>query len=188
VKQNLEKEALLTAEIAHQRLAYDPETGLITHRDWSHLQPRPGTAAMIRRRAGTPAGRKNHPDGYLRLSLYLAGKECMFLAHRVAHFMMTGEWPQEQVDHINGDRSDNRWTNLRPATNAENCRNKRTNGETVGVRWEEKRQYWRAYIRVDSRQITKCFNPRHFSSSDDARQAAINWQAAMAFEHHGVRP
>ena len=53
---------------------------------------------------------------------------------------MTGTWPQHQVDHINGDRCDNRWENLRPATKVQNNRNKRKHGKTckfIGVSWNK---------------------------------------------------
>ena len=56
---------------------------------------------------------------------YLEGKILgkYYKAHRVIWLWMTGEWPKEQVDHINHDRTDNRWCNLREASRLENYRN-----------------------------------------------------------------
>ena len=58
-------------------------------------------------------------NGYHRLYL----NNVWFYAHRVALYLETGIWPSDEVDHINGDRSDNRPANLRPATRAQNACN-----------------------------------------------------------------
>lgn len=68
---------------------------------------------------------------------------------------MTGSWPKEQIDHINHVRSDNRWINLREATNQENCKNRsisiRNKSGVVGVRWTKGKTKWAAYIHVNSK-------------------------------------
>lgn len=46
--------------------------------------------------------------------------------HRLVWFMEKGSWPENQIDHINGDKLDNRIENLREVTNAENCRSFKT--------------------------------------------------------------
>jgi hypothetical protein len=67
--------------------------------------------------------------------------------------MQTGKWPDKQIDHINEDPSDNRWSKLRLATKAQNMRNiTRTKAKTSGykgVGWSKASQKWRAYIRAD---------------------------------------
>lgn len=73
-------------------------------------------------------------------------------AHRLAYLYMTGDFPPDQIDHINGDRADNRWCNLRPANSTENMQNKRryrnnTSGVT-GVNWHRSRQKWQSTIRL----------------------------------------
>lgn len=74
------------------------------------------------------------------------------LAHRVIWIWMTGEEP-DQIDHINGVRSDNRWRNLRSVSTAENqkntCRPHNNTSGVVGVHWSADRQKWQAQIRVE---------------------------------------
>lgn len=59
--------------------------------------------------------------GYLELRI----DSILYLAHRLAWFYMTGMWPTHQIDHINGNRTDNRWVNLREVTHSENSQNRR---------------------------------------------------------------
>jgi hypothetical protein len=89
--------------------------------------------------AGSPNGR-----GYTQIKL--RGRS--YPAHRLAFLYMTGAWPEADVDHINGVRSDNRWENLRPATNAENAQNaKRRKDNTSGLAGVTRRgRRWRAQI------------------------------------------
>lgn len=75
--------------------AYDPDTGVLSYREPRGTQP-----------AGRPAG--TPVAGGLRV-MTSAGPT---FAHRVIWHMMTGEWPQHPVRHINGDKLDNRWSNL----------------------------------------------------------------------------
>lgn len=88
--------------------------------------------------------------------------------HRFIWFYMTGEWPIE-VDHINGIRDDNRWSNLRNVTHLENMRNqKRPINNTTGiVGVATAKSKWRAYIEEGGKQ-------RHlgtFSSFEEAVSA-----------------
>ena len=94
----------LTAARLRKMLHYDPETGVFT-RLWT------GNVT------GCPDAK-----GYLRI----AADGRSYRAHRLAVLYMTGAWPSEQIDHINQVRTDNRWSNLRPATNGENGANTHT--------------------------------------------------------------
>lgn len=71
--------------------------------------------------------------------------------HRAAWFYMTGEWPKNDIDHINGIRSDNRFCNLRQAERYQNLRNMRSRGGTSkfkGVSFDPARGKWKAQIQI----------------------------------------
>jgi len=89
-------------------LAYDPDSGVFT---W--LQ-KPNRNIVIGSHAGWVG-----PDGYFRVGIN--GKK--LLAHRLAWLYMTGWLPRNSIDHINGRRDDNRWSNLRLADKYEQAHN-----------------------------------------------------------------
>jgi len=83
-------------------------------------------------------------------------------AHRVIWAMQTGSWPDSDIDHINGDRADNRWSNLRSVSRSVNAKNaclrsNNTSGQ-MGVFWAKQIGRWRAVIWVDGKRISLgCF-------------------------------
>ncbi len=98
----------ITLEDAKAALHYDPDTGIFTWR------ARTGPRAKI----GAIAG--NAHNGYVRITLH--GRA--YMAHVLAWLIITGEWPTYEVDHIDCDRANNRWANLREATRPQNMRNR----------------------------------------------------------------
>jgi hypothetical protein len=111
----------LPIEYLHECFSYDPETGDLTwkERPREHFQNSRGwkisNAAYGGKIAGTKCNRKHRSVG-------INGR--LYRLHRVALAMVYGEWPNDQIDHINLDRTDNRITNLRLATNGENSCNR----------------------------------------------------------------
>ncbi|WP_446719173.1 HNH endonuclease signature motif containing protein [Halocynthiibacter sp. C4] len=96
-------------------------------------------------------------------------------AHRVIWAMFYGRWPAKDIDHINGDRTDNRISNLRHVSRAENARNSsrssaNTSGRT-GVYKVKKSGKWNARIRVDGRFINLGFF-KEFEAACAARAVA----------------
>jgi hypothetical protein len=131
-----EQRAALTAEQVRELLDYDPETGRFTWR----IAPRG-------HKAGSQAGCIDS-YGYVVIRIAGAGHK----AHRLAWLIAYGEWPDDQIDHINGERSDNRIANLRSLTNQGNQQNRRTahRGNSSGLLGvSPKRGKWRAQIKVD---------------------------------------
>lgn len=87
-------------------LDYDPQTGIFK---WK--------IARAQITAGSKAG--THLKGYRRIRFF--GKD--YHCGRLAWLFMTGSWPRKQIDHKNGIRDDNRFTNLREVTGGENLQN-----------------------------------------------------------------
>lgn len=99
-----------------KRLDYNPETGEFT---W---KPKVGGPRINGRFNGRMAGRvagHSHSSGYIELAL----DGVKYYAHRLAWFYTHGEWPPEDIDHIDRDRGNNRVSNLRLATRSQNLRN-----------------------------------------------------------------
>ena len=118
-------------------ISYDPNTGVFTRRMKGRQKP-----------IGWP-----NQEGYLRAEL-----DCQrFLLHRLAFLYMTGSVPDGEVDHINGNPADNRWSNLRIADRAQNSKNRRklasSQTKFKGVSKQPDCNRWRAEIFADGRKI-----------------------------------
>ena len=139
-------------------LRYDPESGEFY---WA----KPGRKRVMSRPAGNLA-----PNGYRYIRV--SGK--LVCAHRLAFLYMTGEMPDGSVDHINGDRADNRWMNLRLASRSENACNSRLSSRNTsgkkGVSWYAPGAKWRATIQKNG----KCHSLGYFDTVDQAEAARIS--------------
>ena len=132
----------LSAEYLRLVLHYEPETGIFT---WKvRTSPRIKVGDI----AGCPEG-----GGYLQIRVCSRG----YKAHRLAWLHVYGEWPKEQLDHINRNRSDNRIANLREVTNKQNQQNRSKSSNNTsghqGVHWDKRDSKWRARIRHNQKDI-----------------------------------
>lgn len=143
----------LTFDRVNALLSYDPEEGIFRHK-----------VSRGGEKAGSVAG--TAANGYNLL--FIDCFQCR--SGRVAWLLMTGRPVPEGmvVDHINGDRHDDRWSNLRLATPAENARNRgfcrRNTSGKVGVRLIMQQGKWGASIGFDGRVI----NLGRYDSLDEA--------------------
>lgn len=150
---------LLTFREASSRLAYDPSTGEIR---WRERCGGPRDSSWNTKHAGKLAGTLGS-DGYLRLRFNKGG----FAAHRIAWLIHFGSWPKEEIDHINGVKSDNRLCNLREADHSLNMSNRCYSASGAkGVSQVGER--WRAVIVIGHR---KKKNLGYFDTLDEAAAA-----------------
>lgn len=93
------------------------------------------------------------PKGYIYPYLRWKNKTYHIYAHRVVWAFAHGSWPTGFIDHVNGNRSDNRIENLRDVSSGTNGKNKAQNTRNVsgvtGVSWCKERRRWRAKITSD---------------------------------------
>ena len=127
----------ITVERLREVLHYDPVTGVFTWKTRTGPRNKPGMTANAR-----------SVRGYFDITI--DGRK--YVSHRLAWLYMHGEWPKGEIDHINGRRDDNRWSNLRDVSRALNMQNRRTasslnSTKLLGVSRHGAR--WRARIQVD---------------------------------------
>ncbi|WP_170935612.1 HNH endonuclease [Sphingopyxis indica] len=156
---------LPSPEELRQLLRYEPETGKLF---WK-------ASLSNRAPAGAEAFSIHHASDRLT---YRRGKICghRVYAHRVIWTIVHGYWPKGDIDHINGDPSDNRLANLREATRSQNNMNtglRRDNVSGVrGVTWCENSRRWNARIRN-----------RHIGSFATREEAASAYEAVAIREY-----
>lgn len=155
---------LLALDTVKELLYYNPDTGI-----FSWAKSRRGC------KQGSPAGNLKW-NGYWVICLH--GRK--YPAHCLAWLYMTGEYPTEDIDHINRCRADNRWLNLREATRSENMQNstkqKNNTSGYKGVSFCKVLQMWRAYINVDKQR----YSLGHYHTPEDA---AIAYKQAKKTLH-----
>lgn len=130
----------LTAERARELLAYDPDTGVFR---WRRYRGRMA--------AGFVAGSLHDTTGYLRVRIDGRGH----FPHRLAFLVMLGRWPADEVDHIDGNRANNAWSNLRECARGMNSQNQRgaQRGNKSGFLGVQRNGVaWRAVIQVDGQR------------------------------------
>jgi hypothetical protein len=175
--------------VLRQLIDYDPETGALVWRvrGVSFFTDGKKSAIQSMRRwntryAGKAALNYKGTAGYFKGVIF--GEA--YLAHRVAWAIYSGSWPGNEIDHINGDRLDNRIANLRSATRQENGKNvsigSRNTSGTIGVHWEKRTLRWVAQIHKNGKNK---FIGR-FKSKDEAIEARAKASAEYGYHaNHG---
>jgi hypothetical protein len=141
-------------------LSYDAGSGHFTYK--------------VKRGRMNPGDRAGSVDMNGYCGILINKKE--YKQHRLAWFYVYGEWPDGDIDHINGDRTDNRIANLRPATDALNTLNKSwescNRAGFRGVSWhktERSKGKWR--VRITANGVRKSIG--NFDSLEEAISARI---------------
>lgn len=155
----------ISIEELRRHVDYCQSTGAITNRRSGKYRTKGMKVPTIKDR-----------DGYLKISV----RGVSLKAHRVAWAMVHGEWPKDQIDHINGQRDDNRIANLREAGHAENAQNQATPRNNtsgyIGVSWRPGKGKWRAQISVGGVR-------HHLGLFDTAEAASRAYEVAKAQMH-----
>lgn len=170
--------ALPSPEVLRQLLRYDAKTGKLFWKERPiGFCPSEGEQKRWNAQfAGKEAIATKDKDGY--------GKGTIFARHVRAHVVVWaivyGAWPEQMIDHINGDSSDNRIENLRLATAAQNMRNSKSNrgsSRFKGVTWHKRDKCWQASIRADG--------ATYYLGNHTTEEAAAMAYNTAALRHHG---
>jgi hypothetical protein len=166
----------LTQSFLQKYFTYSSDTGEF-HRLF--IRDRWGNETPVIKKVGTV-----RDDGYLEINIL----NKVYKSHRLAWLYMTGVWPDE-VDHVNGVRSDNRWCNLREVDKHANMKNRGLNHNntsgTSGITWFKDTNQWRVRINHDGRRISLGL----FDTIDEAVAARKGAERILGYhENHGKRP
>lgn len=160
--------AHLSAARLREVLSYDPETGLFRWLVTRNKAP-----------AGKVAGCLNKSIGYVVIRV----DANLHYAHRLAFLFMDGKWPSQAVDHIDGNRSNNCWANLRDVAQVLNTQNIRTarghsTSQVLGACKTKTPGQWRGIITVDGKQ-------KHLGTFTDPLDAGQAYLKAKRKLHKG---
>lgn len=163
----------LTQEYLKECLTYDPETGIFTWniRPLSHFKKESIYKAWNTNYSRKEAGNINSDSGYRQIRI---DNKKLYMAHRLAFLYMEGYFPENEVDHMDRVRSNNKWDNLREVSskcNHQNCSLAKNNNSGIcGVYWHKGRGKWRSYIVFSNKQV----NLGYFVDFNDAVMARYN--------------
>jgi hypothetical protein len=153
----------LTADQLRSMLDYDPATGIFTWLLRKHAPKHWNT-----RWSGKAAGSVTF-SGYLHIRL---GNR-IYRAHRLVFLWMVGAWPENEVDHQDGNRLNNRWSNLRQATPSENRMNKGMRSDNTsgrkGVCLDRRSKRWQAQVMLSKKR----HHLGYFDTPEEAHAAYV---------------
>lgn len=174
----------LTQELLKELLHYDPETGVFKwlQRSVEYFSDEPHCRSWNTKYAGKEAG--TPALGYISIAIF--GHP--YRAHRLAWLYETGEFPEEDIDHRNHIRNDNRFINLRSVPHNVNTKNasfpKDNTSGIVGVGFHKKSQKWRATIFGDGENI----HLGVFSSKEEAILVRASAEKEYGYhQNHGLK-
>lgn len=156
----------LTPERLREILHYDPATGIFSNKN-------PRKKIVV----GTQSGGLDRSTGYIVIGI----DRRRYYAHRLAFFYINGEWPPELVDHIDGNKTNNIFTNLRQVSRLVNQQNMKlaTKSSSSGLLGAyRKRKKWSSKIRVGGRVI-------NLGTFDTAMEAHLEYIKAKRIHHQG---
>jgi hypothetical protein len=155
--------AIPPVSLVRKFFSYDRDTGVLTN--------------ATRRNNRTPVGAES---GYVGVNGYrhVCLNRRSYPAHRIIWVHVYGSIPDgAEIDHINGDKLDNRISNLRLASHAQNGRNAKVRCDNrsgyKGVSWSKKDRVWCAFIHVDGRAKYLGGFPTPEKASSAYREAAL---------------
>lgn len=142
----------ITANRVRELFDYKPETGQLIWKKYRPLQKKKTGGRPISE--GDTAGYISTSDGYR----YIGFDHQEILAHRLIWLWMTGQFPKCQIDHINKIRNDNRWVNLREATNSQNTHRADTGRPNTstgikGIWFDKSRNQYRVRLRCNGADV-----------------------------------
>lgn len=172
--------ALMCVDDLRQLISYNPETGLVT---WAYRHPGTRGNRIFNGKFGGKDAGSHHNAGYTRICI----RGVTYLAHRVAWAFTYNEEPPEQIDHINGDRSDNRISNLRAANYSINAKNRakmsRNTSGFSNVSWSKAAGKWQAMFRHHG----ELHYVGLFETPEEAGAAVNSAKAGLGYsERHGT--
>jgi hypothetical protein len=159
----------LTVDVLKTYVHYCPESGVFTRKV--------NSGGWL---AGSVAGGLSKSNGYWKVSV----NGCQHFAHRLAWLYVHGEWPKYSIDHINGDRLDNRIANLRDVPAYVNNQNQRKaqggalNALIGASRGKSKEKPWRARIHRAGKEF-------HLGIYETQEQAHEAYKKAKRVLHEG---
>ncbi|ECO4906473.1 HNH endonuclease [Salmonella enterica] len=160
---------MLSINTLRELLYYDESTGIFTWKKDRRGIVRPG------RTAGCVNGR-----GYCVLRVH----GVLYASHRLAWFYVHGDWPNGEIDHINGCKTDNRINNLRVATRNQNARNvgltRKNKSGVKNVHWNNGHNKYRACIEVDQKEIHLGYFTNISEAETAVKSARIKYHGEFA--------